>query len=225
VKRIVLLAAAALALPACSFGDSDGGDPAAEAMRTFVVAVADDDVDAIWEQMSSDAQGRYGGDRDAFRRAGVPELHKQIPRGTDVPDVDKFLVYDAGGEWTVSAAALDTTETAYAAPVREEDGGWKVDPGGKVLRLAAGPPHPGTTADDPRRVDFSVYSRARDLDASMWLDDRAQELRGAGGPAFTRYWAEPPEGLAPGTHIAVAFAQGEGEQAAIAWTFSAGLPG
>jgi hypothetical protein len=226
VKRALVLAVAVLALAGCSFGgdsESDGKAPA-KALRTFMTAVSEDDVDAMWEQMSSAARVRHNGNRDVFRRKGVPELHKQIPRGTQVPEADKFVVFEAGG-WTVSAAALETLETAYAAPLRREDGRWKVDPGGKSLRLVAGPPHPGSAVADSARVDFSVYSRARDLDASLWLDEREQELRGVGGPAFTRYWAEPPEGVAPGAHFAVAFAQGNGQGAAIAWTFTAGLPG
>lgn len=198
MKRAFCLAAA-LALAGCSLGGSDdsGGKGPAGTLRAFMTAVSEDDVDVMWEHMSSAARSRHNGNRHAFRRVALPDLHERIPRGTRVPDPDKFLLFQVG-EWTVAAAALETVETAFAAALHQEDGRWKVDPGGRILRLVAGPPHPGSAVDAAPRVDFSVYSRARDLRVLFWLDEQEQELRGAGGPAFTRYWAEPPRGSAPG---------------------------
>ena len=106
-------------------------------------------------------------------------------------------------------------------PLREEDGDWQVKTPTERLRIAEGPPEPGSPVGDDQRVGFAVYSRAPDLESTLWIDGQKETLQGAGGPQFTRYWAVP-EGLGIGSHLAVAFARGGGEATAVAWTFTVG---
>jgi hypothetical protein len=173
-------------------GDEKGGEPAAEALRDYLLAAPADDQD----------------------------LNERVPQGVTIPEADKFLVLREG-EWSVSAVELDSPFGAYAAALREETGDWQVKVPTERLRIAEGPPEPGSPVGDDQRVGFAVYSSAPDLTSTLWIDGQKETLQGAGGPQFTRYWAVP-EALGIGGHLAVAFARGDGEATAVAWTFTVG---
>jgi hypothetical protein len=207
MRLVVLLAA--LVAAGCSLGDDKEGG-AAEGLRAFLVAVSDRDRPAAAERVSGTT---------SLLEVDVEE---RVPRGVDIPPAEDFVVLREG-DVTVVATDLESDFGAYAARVRPEDGTWKVAFPSKELRLAEGPPAPRGGVGPDQRVGFGVYSRARDLDATLWIDGQKQKLAGAGGPEFTRYWATPE--LPGGAHLAVALARAEGEVAAVAWTFTVGLPG
>jgi hypothetical protein len=208
VKRIVLLAA--LVAAGCAGGDGKDDDGAAEGLRAFLVAVSDGDRPAAAERVSGSS------------RLLDADVRERVPRGVEIPPADDFLVLREAAA-TIVATDLDTEFGGYAAPLRSEDGTWKVRFASEGLRLVEGPPAPRGGVGPDQRVGFAVYSRDRDLATALWIDGIKQELAGAGGPEFTRYWATPE--LASGSHLAVAFARAKGEEAAIAWTFTIGLAG
>jgi hypothetical protein len=191
VARALVLVLAALLAAGC-MGDEEGGEPAAEAVRDYLLAAPAEDED----------------------------LSDRVPQGVTIPEAEKFLVLKEG-EWSVAAVELESPFGAYAAAVREEDGDWQVKAPTERLRIAEGPPEPGSPVGDDQRVGFAVYSRAADLESTLWIDGQKETLQGAGGPQFTRYWALP-EGLGLGSHLAVAFAHGDGAATAVAWTFTVG---
>jgi hypothetical protein len=192
VPRILVLCSVLVVLAAGCMSDEKSGEPAAEALRDYLLAAPAEDED----------------------------LNERVPQGVTIPEADEFLVLQEG-EWSVAAVALDSPFGAYAAPVREEAGDWQVQAPNDQLRIAEGPPEPGSPVGDDQRVGFAVYSSAPDLESTLWIDGQKETLQGAGGPQFTRYWAVP-EGLGIGSHLAVAFARGEGEATAVAWTFTVG---
>jgi hypothetical protein len=173
-------------------GDEKSGEPAAKALREYLLAAPADD----------------------------ENLDERVPQGVTIPAADEFLVL-RDGEWSVAAVEIDSPFGAYAAPLRQESGEWEVQAPTEGLRIAEGPPEPGSPVGDDQRVGFAVYSAAPDLESTLWIDGQKESLQGAGGPQFTRYWAVP-EGLGIGSHLAVAFARGEGEATAVAWTFTVG---
>jgi hypothetical protein len=191
VPRILVLCTVLLMLAGC-MGDEKGGEPAAEALRDYLLAAPAEDED----------------------------LNERVPQGVTIPEADEFLVLQEG-EWSVAAVELDSPFGAYAAALREEAGDWQVKVPTERLRIAEGPPEPGSPVGDDQRVGFAVYSSAPDLESTLWIDGQKETLQGAGGPQFTRYWAVP-EGLGIGSHLAVAFARGDGEATAVAWTFTVG---
>ena len=191
MARALLLVIAALLAAGC-MGDEKSGEPAAEAVRDYLLAAPAEDED----------------------------LSDRVPQSVTIPEADKFLVLKEG-EWSVAAVELDSPFGAYAAAVREEDGDSQVKVPTERLRIAEGPPEPGSPVGDDQRVGFAVYSQAPDLESTLWIDGQKETLQGAGGPQFTRYWATP-EGLGLGSHLAVAFASGDGEATAVAWTFTVG---
>jgi hypothetical protein len=214
VKHVLVLAAAGLLAVGCMGGD-EGGESAAEGLRAFLVAVSAGDRPAAAERVSGSSN------------LLDVDVQERVPRGVEIPPADDFLVLREG-PLTVVATDLATEFGAYAAPLRSENGTWKVRFASDELRLVEGPPAPGAGVGPDQRVGFAVYSRDRDLKPALWIDGDKQELSGAGGPEFTRYWATPE--LASGSHLAVAFARGkneagETEEAAVAWTFTVGLPG
>ena len=172
--------------------DEKSGEPAAQALRDYLLAAP----------------------------AGNEHLRERVPQGVTIPEADEFLVL-SDGEWNVAAVELESPFGAYAAPLREEDGEWQVKLPTEQLRIVEGPPDPGSPVGDDQRVGFAVYSSAPDLESTLWIDGQEETLQGAGGPQFTRYWAVP-EGLGLGSHLAVAFARGDGEATAVAWTFTVG---
>ena len=191
MARALLLVLAAFLAAGC-MGDEKSGEPAAEAVRDYLLAAPAEDED----------------------------LSDRVPQGVTIPEAEKFLVLKEG-EWSVAAVELESPFGAYAAAVREEDGDWQVKVPTERLRIAEGPPEPGSPVGDDQRVGFAVYSQAPDLESTLWIDGQKETLQGAGGPQFTRYWAVP-EGLGLGSHLAVAFASGDGEATAVAWTFTVG---
>lgn len=191
MARALLLVMAAFLTAGC-MGDEKSGEPAAEAVRDYLLAAPAEDED----------------------------LSDRVPQAVTIPEADKFLVLKEG-EWNVAAVELDSPFGAYAAAAREEDGDWQVKAPTERLRIAEGPPEPGSPVGDDQRVGFAVYSQAPDLESTLWIDGQKETLQGAGGPQFTRYWAVP-EGLGLGSHLAVAFASGDGEATAVAWTFTVG---
>jgi hypothetical protein len=191
VARALVLVLAALLAAGC-MGDEQSGEPAAEALRDYLLAAP----------------------------AGNKELNERVPQGVPIPAADEFLVLREG-EWSVAAVELDSPFGAYGAPLREEDGEWQVKLPTEQLRIVEGPPEPGSPVGADQRVGFAVYSSAPDLESTLWIDGQEETLQGAGGPRFTRYWAVP-EGLGIGSHLAVALARGNGEATAAAWTFAVG---
>lgn len=191
VARALLLVLAAILAAGC-MGDEKSGEPAAHALRAYLLAAP----------------------------AGNKELNERVPQGVPIPAADEFLVLREG-EWSVAAVELDSPFGAYAAPLREEEEEWQVKLPTERLRIVEGPPEPGSPVGDDQRVGFAVYSSAPDLESTLWIDGQKETLQGAGGPRFTRYWAVP-EGLGIGSHLAVALARGEGEATAVAWTFAVG---
>ena len=191
MASILVLCSVLLPLAGC-MGDEKGGEPAAYALRDYLLAAPAENED----------------------------LSERVPQGVTIPDADEFLVLE-DGEWSVAAVQLDSPFGAYAAALREEDGDWQVKVPTERLRIAEGPPEPGSPVGDDQRVGFAVYSPAPDLESTLWIDGQKETLQGAGGPRFTRYWAVP-EGLGVGSHLAVAFARGDGEATAVAWTFAVG---
>jgi hypothetical protein len=205
MRLVVLLAA--LVAAGCAGGD-DNDDGAAEGLHAFLVAVSDRDRPAASERV-----------------AGTPDLRgaeERVPRGVEIPPAGDFEVL-RDGELTVVATGLESPFGAYAARMQPEDGTWKVAFPSESLRIAEGPPVPRGAVGPDQRVGFAVYSSDPDVAATLWIDGEKQELAGAGGPEFTRYWATPE--LPGGAHVAVALARGQGQVATVAWTFTVGLPG
>jgi hypothetical protein len=205
MRLVVLLAA--LVAAGCSGGDGND-DGAAEGLHAFLVAVSDRDRPAAAEHVAGTANLR--------------DAEERVPRGVEVPAADDFLVL-RDGELTVAATDLESDFGAFAARMRPADGTWKVAFPSKALRIAEGPPVPRGAVGPDQRVGFAVYSSDPDVLATLWIDGEKQELAGAGGAEFTRYWATPE--LPGGAHVAVALARAKGEAAAVAWTFTVGLPG
>ncbi len=187
-----LLLVLAAILAAGCMGDEQSGEPEAQALRDYLLAAP----------------------------AGNKELNERVPQGVTIPEADKFLVL-RDEDWSVAAVELESPFGAYAAALREEDGDWQVKLPTERLRIVEGPPEPGSPVGEDQRVGFAIYSSAPDLESALWIDGEKETLQGAGGPQFTRVWAVP-EGLGPGSHLAVAFARGDGEATAVAWTFAVG---
>jgi hypothetical protein len=207
VRRLLFLLAAAVLIGAgCAGGDDK--ESAADGLHEFLVAVSEGDQSAATERASGSAKLRAARER--------------VPRGVEIPPADDYAVL-RDGPVTVVATELDTEFGAYAAPVMSEEDKWKVAFASDALRIVEGPPPPRGGVGPDERVGFAVYSSDPDVTAALWIDGEKHQLAGAGGPEFTRYWATPE--LAPGTHTAVALARARGEEAAVGWTFTAGLPG
>jgi hypothetical protein len=208
--RQLLLLAALLVSAGCAGDDGKDVHDGAESLQAFLVAVSDGDRQA--------AAKRVSGTTNLLDA----DLQGRVPRKVEIPPAEDFVVL-RDGSVTVAATELETEFGAYAAPVRREQGKWKVDLPSKALRIVEGPPVPHSGVGPDQRVGFAVYSSDPDLAATLWIDGEEHELAGAGGPEFTRYWATPE--LAPGAHTAVALARAKGEAAAVAWSFTVGLPG
>ena len=224
MRRLVL---ALVLLPlAVACGGSDKGsapststttsaDPGKAAIVALFQAAAKDDRKALWNLLSTESQKRLGGYDNfqtrvatAMERALVPFANKDL-----TPFISQSLSQKFG------VVGIRSGAKALAFPLRNENGQWKIEtPGPLVFRILG--PQPGSTGQ-VSQIAFEVHSPGVVDDAVVWVDGRL--IRPTLAPAKGRatVFASLSRPLAPGTHIAVGFAQEGNEASAEAWTFTA----
>jgi hypothetical protein len=121
-----------------------------------------------------------------------------------------------GGPWAV---VVDGHEAVALHLVHDR---WKPDRSGKV-RISILGPKPGSTAAAQPQLATELFAHSALAESAIWLDGRELLVKG-GGLTATRgtIYGAPDTPLAPGTHVAVAYARTAVSATAVAWTFHVG---
>lgn len=118
----------------------------------------------------------------------------------------------AGGDWAV------VLDGAHATAFHRVAGAWHPDTGGAVKIDILGPK--GRVANRPQcAVQLTASSPL--VESGMWVDGHELVVKGGGlKPDQGTIYGAPDAPLAPGTHVAVAYARTGTHATAVAWTFT-----
>lgn len=238
MRRAAAAAGVAVALSAAACGgaaDAEptllvGAEPArgrpaegpGRAVLAFVEAAAAGDARTIWDLLSEPTREAWGPTFDRFARETAPRI---IDDFDEVEDMRVHLSRNLGGEWGVGALVGryvpeddEPEPTAYAAAVRREDGGWRVELGGVVVANVEPGPQDET---GPRPVIAAEAEAGGEIsDMAIWVDGTyaAAPLQPA-DPFTARLRGVPDADLPAGTRVVVVFAATGDAAGAIAWPF------
>jgi hypothetical protein len=223
VRRLVLVLVL-LPLAACGGSDKNStpgtsttasADPGKAAIVALFQAAAKDDRKALWNLLSTESQKRLGG-YDTFRSQGAEAVERALVPFAN-KDLTPFISQSLSRQFGV--VAIRSGAKALAFPLRNENGQWKIEtPGPLVFRILG--PQPGST-EQVSQIAFEVNSPGVVDDAVVWVDGRLVRPTLAPAKGRATVFASLRRPLAPGTHIAVGFAQEGNEASAEAWTFAA----
>lgn len=191
-----------------------------EALERFVRASGDGDPDAMWAELSAATRERYVSLED-FRNGGFTPFAEGVGSYARSGGYEAVLDETVGERWGVAAitgerAVEGTRERgAYAAAAVVENGEWKLELGGGGPALLPVAPAPDAASPDPDSVSARVEGAEAFEEARLWIDDRELDDVTHSGDTFTASTFE----LAPGPHVAVAFAVVAGRPLATAWAF------
>jgi hypothetical protein len=224
VRRLVLVLVLLPLAAACggsgkssapSTSTAASADPGKAAIVALFQAGAKDDRKALWNLLSTESQKRLGGyavfqsqGAEAMERALVPFANKDL-----TPFISQSLSQQFG------VVAIRSGPKALAFPLRNENGQWKIEtPGPLVFRIIA--PQPGSTGQ-VTQIAYEVDSPGVVGDAVVWVDGKLVRPTLAPAKGRATVFANLNRPLAPGTHIAVGYAEEGNQASAEAWTFTA----
>ena len=119
----------------------------------------------------------------------------------------------AGGPWAV---VVDRTK---ATAFHRVGGVWRPDRSHAVTIRVLGP-QPGSKAPRLPQVAAELRGNAPLVESGLWVDGKELFEKGGGlSPTSGSIYGAPTAGLAPGRHVAVAYARTDAHAAAIAWVF------
>ena len=108
---------------------------------------------------------------------------------------------------------------AYAAALVRVAGRWRADLSGKVRIRILGP-DPGERTGTMPQVAVEMFSPAPLVESGLWVDGVVLDVKGGGTPRRGTIYGAPSTPLAPGPHVATAFARSGRDATAVAWTFT-----
>lgn len=195
-------------------------------LQRFVRAAAANDSDAMWRLLSIPSQRRLGPTPAQFRNGAGARLARQV--GVFIPGRSRvfleepitalFAVAAYGGRTSVGEGQPFGT---YAAAMRREEDGWRIELGGPVQLDPLGP-DPGEVASGAFQVAAGIEANAGIIEAGVWLDGQAVPGRasGAGDARRLTIFGESTDRIPRGPHAVVAFASTFAEASALAWMFT-----
>ena len=184
-------------------------DPAVgEALREFVVAAGNGDVDAMWGLLTATSQEQLGPTQEEF----ADELGADLQRGLGSFagtgfDTVLSLRTDSGFGVAAIAGARERDGrdeyAAYGTALRREDGAWRVELGGPVELAANAPPR--STTDRRPAIQFEIVAGAPVDEAGVWLDGAPLPANAQSRADAVTVVSRPEAPLAPGWHVLVLF--------------------
>jgi hypothetical protein len=190
-------------------------DPGKAAIVALFQAASKDDRKALWNLLSTQSQKRLGG-YDTFEKQGAEIMERALVPFAN-KDLSPFVSQSLSQQFGV--VAIRSGAKALAFPLRNENGQWKIETPGPLVFQILGP-QPGSTGQ-VTQVAFEVHSPGVVDDAVVWVDGRLVRPTLAPAKGRATVFASLSKPLAPGTHIAVGYAEEGNEASAQAWAFTA----
>jgi hypothetical protein len=198
-----------------------------EVLERFVAAARAEDVDGMWGLLSQPTQRRLGPTVVRFESGAGGTLRRELSR-FDADRSDVFLDESITATFAVAAfggrvaSRREAPYAAFAAALRREPEGWRLELGGP-LGLAPVAPAPGSAVTRRVRLAAEVRSDERLAEAGLWLDGASVPGRIATtGPQGASMFSNEAPPLVAGPHAVVAFASTFGDASATAWVFARG---
>lgn len=214
------------ALPRLAAGERPGfgiQSPApGRAVLRFVRAAQRGDAAVMWSLLSAPTRETMGGTLGVFRRGSAQEIHDDFVGFTRARVA---LSRRLDGRWGVGAVIglwveeeEEPEPTAYAAAVRREPRGWRIELGGVVIEKLE--PDPADETDERPEIGAEAQTAGEVERMLAWLDGAPLDARKRHDMPFTaQIGGVPEQDLAPGEHSLVVFAATRDTAAAVAWPF------
>jgi hypothetical protein len=214
VRRILVLVLLAFLAAGCG-GSETPDDPGREVVDELITAAAEGDTEQIWDLLSTSSRTRAGTTLDAFRDRQAVTLRRQLaPFAGGYRVLVSERISDRYG-----VVGIRRGDDVYAAPLRLEDGRWRVELPGPVKIDVLGP-RPG--AREPvGQIGVEVRACGGVGTALLYLDGLPLSPNVYSGPRGATVFANLTSMLKRGPHDALAYADLGDEAAATAWTFTA----
>lgn len=234
LKQALTLCALVLTVAALAAGCGSGGgkgagspetgtvsaasqDPGLDAVKGMIRAARSRDRAALWSLLSTPARRRLGPTLPAFRRRGAPGLERSLGYFVAHPFREVVSERITGRFGVVAIASGSRT---YAAPLRHENGKWKLDLGGSPMSIRVLGPDPGSVGRI-QQVAYEVRGAPEGATAVLYVDGVTLLSREAVARGTATVYANLESALTPGLHNVVAFATHGDSAAAKVWTFVA----
>jgi hypothetical protein len=239
VRAAAALVATVAMLAACGGGEEEpppqaglraaAGSPApgaAEVFLRFVEAATRRDSTTMWELLSEPTRASLGPTIEDFRWNTVSELRRAAGDFAGEPRL--VLARAFGPDWAVAAVAGEVEDddgerepAAYAAALRREEAGWRLELDG--VFFVGHRPSPLAELDargDPPWLAATAQSSATIERMVLWLDGEPVGSRAHRPlPFMGSVEARPAEALEPGVHVLTVFAAAGHTAGAQAWPF------
>jgi hypothetical protein len=195
-----------------------------ETLRRFVDAARARDSAQMWAMLSVPSRKRLGSNAAVFKQRFAPQVQRALaPFRTSAYDVIVNVpITPRFGIGAVAAKKAEKRFGAFAAALRRDGGGWRVELRGPV-RIRPLRPDPGEQLGRQRLTQLAAAIDAAGpvLEAGFWYDGHAVEGKVGGlDPAHVTIYTESSH-VPKGRHSVVVFASTHGSASAIAWTFTA----
>jgi len=197
-----------------------------QVLARFVRAARARNTRGLWQLLSAPSQRRLGPTFEGFAARAAPGLARQVgvfvPGRSrvflDEPITSTFAVAAYGGRTTIGEG---NPFGSYAAALRLEDGGWRIELGGPVQLSPLGP-DPGSSKRGTFQLAAGVEANAAVAEAGIWLDGRSVPGRtaGAGDARQVTLFGDSTGRIPRGPHAVVAFASTFADATALAWMFT-----
>ena len=194
-------------------------------LTRFVRAAEARDAEGMWNLLSVPSQRRLGPTLVGFRNRAATRLARQVGvfvRGRSrifltEPITATFAVAAYGGRTNVGEGQPFGT---FAAALRREEGGWRLELGGPIDVRPLGP-DPGDTARGTFQIAAGIEANAAVVEAGLWLDGQTVPGRASGvGADRVTVFSESRRRIPRGPHAVVAFASTFADASALAWMFN-----
>jgi hypothetical protein len=236
VRRAAAAALVAAVAAGCGGGSDegpvvrlrDGGGPGRAATEPgrvvlrFVQAARRGDAQQMWSLLSEPTRASIGPRLERFVRETALAIAEDFE---DTRDFEIVLSRDLGPRWAIGAVAGvdapddDEPEPAtFAAALRREDGRWKLELAGVAFAQLDPDPEAESDARPPLHVEAEAGDDVERL--LLWVDDaHVQATAHSESPFTAEIEGVLDRDLAPGLHMATAFASTHETAGALAWWF------
>ena len=194
-------------------------DPGNAAVAALIRSAAHDDRKALWNLLSKPSRKRLGPTYADFAR-GSATVIEQALKPFENEDLTPFISQSVSEQFGLVAVRSGTKALAF--PIRREGDTWKVETPGPIQFQILGP-QPGSSGP-VAQVAVEIKSPGVIGDAILFVDGKAVNPSLTPKPGDATAFANLSKALAPGTHVAVAYAQEGDDAGAEAWSFTATKP-
>jgi hypothetical protein len=185
----------------------------------LLTAAGADNRKAIWNLLSTPSQKRLGPTYAQFA-AGPAVIMERALKPFESEKLAPLISQNISQQFGLVAVRNGTKALAF--PLRREGGTWKVETPGPITFDILGP-QPGSSSA-VAQVAVEVKSPGVIGDAVLFVDGKPVPVNLTPNQGDATAFANLSKALAPGAHIAVAFAVEGNLAGAEAWSFTATRP-